>query len=369
METIAFARGVPAPEMIPVDDIQAASEQVLSTDPVRILSYGTGGGYQPLREQVAEWHGVAPDRVILTPGSLQGLALLIQHLQLASTPGKAVRVTVENPTYDRPLILFDRAGFEVESVRIDDEGIDVAELADLLERTRPQLLYVIPTFQNPAGSTLSRQRRTALVEAARRTGTLVLEDDPYGRLHFTESAPPTLFSQAGDAQVIYSSSFSKLVAPGLRVGYMVVPESLAARLTQLANDTYISPTLLGEAIVSRLIEAGRLDPAVERARSMLGSRCDALCAALDAHLPAATFTRPGGGYFLWADLGQCGCTNTGALLDVAARAGVSFVPGSAFGPGNDSAVRLAFSSPPSGLIEEGVRRLASAIEAPLAARR
>lgn len=354
MDVIAFARGVPAPDMIPVNSIREAADRVLDRDGARVLSYGTGGGYPPLRELLAERHGVAPEQVIVTTGSLQGFAFLIQVLARRSAD-RPLRVAVENPTYDRPLLILRDRGALVDSLPLDQDGLDVDALSTLEPGT---LLYTIPNFQNPAGATMTDDRRARLLEVARERDLLVLEDDPYGQLWFEDPPPQGLHER--DDSVLYASSFSKTVSPGLRVGYMIAPRDLAADLERTANDTYISANLLGQAIVHDLLERDLVTPGIERCRRLLAERCDAMTAALDEHMPDFEYTRPAGGYFLWGKLPMG--TSADDLLLPASEQGVSFVPGSAFGPGQEQALRLAFSFPTPDEVQEGVRRLGNALE-------
>lgn len=364
MDTIAFARGVPAPEMLPVDALRAAAARAFDHDPVKVLSYGTGGGWEPLRATLAQRHGVETDRVVVTTGSLQGFSLLAQVLaRRAAAEGRRARVIVERPTYDRPLLLLERLGIEVVPVSLDADGVDVDELEQAMS-AGADLAYLIPTYQNPAGATLTQARREAVLAAASRHDVLVLEDDPYGLLHFEEPAPATLFAQRGDAPVAFSGSFSKTIAPGLRVGWLVLPTELAAAVATLANDTYISASFLGQATVHEFLLAGEFEPNVERARALLAERRDRIVAALHAELPDATFTAPKGGYFIWVRLP--GELDAASVAANAAAFGVSFVPGSSFGAGCEPFARLAFSSPPLDQLETGVQRLARACDATLA---
>lgn len=364
METIAFARGVPAPEMLPVDELRAAATRAFDRDPVRVLSYGTGGGWDPLRARLAADHAVDPSRVIVTPGSLQGFALLAEVLaRRARDEGRTARVIVEQPTYDRPLLLLRRLGIDVVGVAQDDGGVDVDRLEAAMAEGA-DLAYLIPTYQNPSGATLDDGRRDAVVAAAQRHGVLVLEDDPYGLLHFDEPAPARISSRSSEAPLAFSGSFSKTVAPGLRVGWLVLPEELAAPVATLANDTYISTSFLGQATVEEFLAAGCFEPNVERARGLLRERRDAIVGALGEHLPEATFVTPDGGYFIWIRLPDG--LDGGAVARAAGEHGVSFVPGASFGAGCESYVRLAFSSPPLDQLDEGVRRVAAACRSALA---
>jgi DNA-binding transcriptional MocR family regulator len=221
-------------------------------------------------------------------------------------------------------------------------------------------LYTIPTFQNPTGRTLPLERRKRLAELAK-SGLLVLEDDPYSLVRFEGKPLPTVFELADGENVVYSSSFSKTVAPGLRVGYLVMPEALAARVESAAASAYITPALLSQATVYAFLRRGKLETSIGHVCGLLRSRRDAMISALERHLPEATWTVPEGGYFLWLEL-------PGGVEAADLRPdGVTFVPGTDFfaGPGGESALRLAFSSESPAAIEEGVRRLASAVRAAL----
>jgi DNA-binding transcriptional MocR family regulator len=357
METISFARGVPAPECIPVQELADCARAAVERDGETVLSYGPVGGYQPLREWIAERHDVDPGRVLVTNGSLQGLVFLAERFA-----GR--RVLVEQPTYDRPLKILAARGVDVSAVGMDEEGLD----PDALERALaagppPAFLYTIPTFQNPSGRTLTVERRRRLIELARDHDLLVLEDDPYGLVRFEGDAPPTLFELDGGERVLYSSSFSKTIAPGLRVGYFVLPEPLERELEALAVSTYITPALLGEATVFEFLRRGNLDSNLERVRSLLRVRRDAMLEALEHELPGARWSRPEGGYFVWLELPEQ--SDAAALLERAAPAGVTFVPGTDFGGASNSA-RLAFSFVSPEQIHEGVRRLAALVADPVA---
>ena len=356
METISFARGVPAPECIPVELLGDCARAVIERDGATVLSYGPVGGYQPLREWIAERHGVEPTRVLLTNGSLQGLAFLADSVAGA-------RVLVERPTYDRPLKLLAARGVEVTAVEMDDEGLDPDALARALDSgPAPAFLYTIPTFQNPSGRTLSRERRERLVELAQEHDLLVIEDDPYGLVRFEGAAQPTLFDLDAGERVVYSSSFSKTVAPGLRVGYFVLPAALESKLEALAVSTYITPALLGQATVFEFLRRGELERNLERIRPLLAGRRDAMLEGLEHELPAAHWSRPEGGYFVWLELAEG--NDVTALLGRADSVGVSFVPGTDFG-GAPNTARLAFSFVSPDEIREGVRRLATLVAEPV----
>jgi 2-aminoadipate transaminase len=343
MDTISLARGVPAPECIPVDELADCARAAIERDGTTVLSYGPVGGYLPLREWIAERHGVEPARVLVTNGSLQGLAFLADRFAGA-------RVLVERPTYDRPLKLLAARGADVTAVPMDDEGLDLDALEQALDAgPKPAFLYTIPTFQNPSGRTLSTDRRERLVELVRERDLLVLEDDPYGLVRFEGEAPPTLFELDGGEQVVYSSSFSKTVAPGVRVGYFVLPPALDAELEALAVSTYITPVLLGQATVLEFLRRGNFEPNLERVRDLLRARRDAMLDALEQELPAAKWSHPEGGYFVWLEVPR-------EIEDVP---GVAFVRGTDFG-GAPNTARLAFSYVSPDEIREGIRRLSAA---------
>jgi 2-aminoadipate transaminase len=359
VEPISFARGIPAAECLPVDDLADCARAALEADGGSILNYGSPGGYGPLREWLAAHHRVEPARVVVTNGSLQGFLFLAARLAVRGP------VLVEAPTYDRPLKLLAALGAEVFALPVDEDGLDVDSLDVLLRQgVRPAFLYTIPTFQNPTGRTMSKARRRRLVRLARRYDLLIVEDDPYGLVRFEGKAPPTLFELDGGANVAFSSSFSKTVAPGLRVGYLVLPNGLAGEIEAEATSTYITPALLSQATAFEYLRRGRLEANLPRTRRLLRERRDAMLAALARELPHAGWSHPQGGYFLWLELPEG--TRAADFSRRAAAAGVTFVPGSEFfvpGCGGERAVRLAYSFAAPQEIDEGIVRLASAVGA------
>ncbi len=351
MATISFARGVPAPECLPVEALADCARVALERDGRTILSYGPSPGYAPLRAWIAERHGVDEARVFVTNGSLQGFVFLAARLAAGR------RVLVERPTYDRPLKILAELGAHVEALDCDEEGLDPAALERALAAGEaPAFLYLIPTFQNPSGRTLGEERRRRVVELAAEHDLLVLEDDPYGLVRFDGTPLPSLFELSGGT-VAYSSSFSKTIAPGLRVGYFIFPEALSREIAAQATATYITPVLLGQATVHEFVSRGLFEPNLERVRGLLGARRDAMLAALGRDLPELRVNRPEGGYFLWATLDGI---EADALLERAEAAGVTFVEGTDFGGPPDS-FRLAYSFVSTGEIDEGVARLAAAV--------
>ena len=350
---ISFARGVPAPECLPVEELADCARAALERDGRTILSYGPSPGYAPLREWIAARHGVAVERVFITNGSLQGFVFLAQRL----APGR--RVLVESPTYDRPLKILGELGADVVALDCDDDGLDPEALERALrDGPPPAFLYLIPTFQNPSGRSLTEERRRRVVELAREHELLVLEDDPYGLVRFDGVPLPSLFDLS-EGEIAYSSSFSKTVAPGLRVGWFVLPELLAREIAATATSTYITPVLLGQATVHEFVSRGRFEPNLDRVKGLLGARRDAMLGALDRELPGLRTTRPDGGYFLWLELDGVDATG---LLARAEDAGVTFVKGADFGGEPDTA-RLAYSFVSTDEIADGVARLAAALPA------
>ena len=352
---ISFARGVPAPECLPVAELADCARVAIERDGTTILSYGASSGYGPLREWLAARHDVDPARVFITNGSLQGFVFLAQRLAV----GK--RVLVEQPTYDRPLKILRAIGADVVGLHCDDEGLDPDALeAALKSGEKPAFVYLIPTFQNPSGRTLSEERRRRIAELAREHDVLVLEDDPYSLVRFEGVPLPSVFELSGN-EIAYSSSFSKTIAPGLRVGWFVLPEPLAREVELAANGTYIGPVLLGQAAAHEFVSRGLFEPNLERVCELLGKRRDAMLEALDRELPELTITRPEGGYFLWAELGGVDATE---LLARAEAAGVTFVKGTDFDGAPDT-LRLAYSFVSVDEIAEGVSRLAAALAVPV----
>ena len=362
MAVISFARGIPAPECLPVEELADCARAAIERDGPAVLSYGPGGGYAPLREWIATRHGVEPSRVVVTSGSLQGFVFLAEQLVAPGT-----RVLVEAPTYDRPLKILGRLGAQIVGLPMDDDGLQVDALERALaEGEKPAFLYTIATFQNPSGRTLSEERRARIAELAREHELLVLEDDPYGLVRYEGAAPPTIFELEGGTNVAYASSFSKTVAPGVRVGYFVLPPALAASIEALAVSTYISPPFLTQATVHEFVRRGNFEPNLERVRGLLRARRDAMLEALEEHMPdGATWSRPEGGYFVWLDLPE----EAGDLFERAEAAGVTFVRGTDFfadGSGTRS-LRLAFSFVSTQEIEQGVALLGGLVGAPAAA--
>jgi 2-aminoadipate transaminase len=351
---ISFARGAPSLDIVDVEGLRAAADRAFEADPGGMTGYGTAIGYPPLRAWIAERHQVAPEQVIVTNGSMQADAFLFDALVEAGDS-----VIVERPTYDRTLLSLRNRGADLRMVELEPDGIDVAAVERVLAAgAKPKLAHIIPNFQNPAGYTLSAEKRTRLLELARTHGFTIFEDDPYIALRFEGAPLPTMLSMDGDT-VVYASSFSKTVCPGIRVGYLVGPPELIARVVKIATQTYISPNMVSQAIVHQFCLSGALERSIELVREALRERASTLCQALERELPEARFVRPTGGYFLWVDLPRR--TNVDALFEAANELGVLFVKGSDFVlEGAESSLRLAYSGVTPPEIEDGVRRLAEA---------
>ena len=352
---ISFARGAPSLDIIAVEELRSAAERALASDPKGAFSYGTAAGYGPLREWIAGRHDVPVEHVLTTNGSMQADAFLFR---LLVEPGDLV--VVEAPTYDRTLLLLKELGAELMPVALEDDGIDVGELARRLDTgPPPKLAHIIPNFHNPAGCTLSLEKRRRLVELADHHDFLLFEDDPYVELRFEGEALPTMLSLDRSERVVYASSFSKTVCPGIRVGYLAGPPKLIDAVRTMATNTYISPSMVSQAIVAEFCRSGAIERSIETVKGSLRERRDALGEALERDLPEAAFSLPQGGYFLWVDLPDE--ADVARLADEARQRGVVFVPGTDFlVGGGESSLRLAYSGVTADEIAEGISRLAGA---------
>ena len=352
---ISFARGAPSLDIIAADELAQCAERALRADQAGAFAYGTAVGYPPLREWIAEKQSVAVGQVLTTNGSMQADAFLFE---LMVEPGDLV--VVEAPTYDRTLLALQKLGAEVLAIPLEADGIDVGALATALEEgARPKLAHVIPNFQNPAGYTLSLDKRRRLLELAEQYDFVIFEDDPYVELRFEGDRLPTMLSMDRAAKVVYASSFSKTVCPGIRVGYLVGPEPVIAAVVRIATETYISPSMVSQAIVNEFCRSGAIETSIETVRRALRERRDALATALRRELPEATFVEPDGGYFLWVELPEG--SDVDVLFENARDRGVVFVKGTDFLiEGGQNTLRIAYSGVTPAEIDEGVSRLAEA---------
>jgi 2-aminoadipate transaminase len=355
--TISFARGAPSLDIVDVDALREAAVRAFDSDPAGTTAYGTSVGYPRLRSWIADRHGVEPERVLVTNGSMQADAFLFEQLVRAGD-----EVIVERPTYDRTLLSLRGRGARVHAVELQPDGIDTDALAELLSGgpspVRPTLAHIIPNFQNPAGYTLSYEKRRRLLGLAADHGFIVFEDDPYVELRFSGETLPTMLSMDPE-RVVYASSFSKTVCPGIRVGYLVGPPELISAIAQLATSTYISPNMVSQSIVYEFCASGAIERSIETVKHALAERAQTLANALRSELADADFVEPQGGYFMWVTLPEG--TDVQTLFQAAADRGVSFVKGSDFVlEGGENTLRLAYSGVTPEQIETGIARLAEA---------
>jgi 2-aminoadipate transaminase len=374
-DVISFAGGLPAPEVFPIAEVERATETVLREHGKSALQYAPTEGYLPLREllvrQMARYGiKVKPANVMITSGSQQGLDLIGKLFVNAGD-----RILTESPTYLGALQAWSAYQADYLTVPVDDDGLDVARLEAQL-RAGPKFIYVLPNFQNPAGVTLSLERRQRLVELANHYGAPIVEDDPYGQLRYEgEHLPPLVQLDAelhdngpsdgeftGD--VLYLSTLSKTLAPGLRVAWVVAPESVITRLVQMKQGADLHSSTLCQMVAYEVARDGFLDRHVRRIREVYGARRNAMLMALERHFPAEVrWTKPNGGLFLWVTLPE-GLGSTALLKQALERERVAFVPGAAFFPrgGGERTCRLNFSYATPEVIDEGIRRLGSVIE-------
>jgi 2-aminoadipate transaminase len=357
-EVINFAGGLPAPELFDREGIAAAFHQVLAQVPERALQYSTTEGEPTLRAGLAaristQGLPTTPDDLLITTGSQQALSLLSTALL---DPGDTV--LVESPCYLAALQVFGLAGARVVAVPGDDDGVDPAALEDLIRRERPKLLYLVPTFQNPTGRTMPTARRAAVASAAARHGLWIVEDDPYGELRYEGERVPWIATHPGaEDRTVLLGSFSKVMAPGLRLGWLRAPGELlrACAVAKQAADLH-TPTL-NQLAAARYLDV--LDAHVAKVRAVYGERRNAMLAGLPEALPdGSSWNRPEGGMFLWARLPDS--YDTTALLPQVVKQDVAYVPGAPFyaATPDPSTLRLCFVTQTPEEIGEGLRRLA-----------
>src|SRR3954449_7654077 len=298
-DQISFARGAPSIDIVAVDDLSAAAQRAFENDPAGAFSYGSALGYPelrvdqngaagsfsygtpivypPLREWIAQKQELPAEQVIVTNGSMQADAFLFEFLVEDGD-----LVVVEAPTYDRTLLSLGKRGAEILAIPLEEDGIDVAALASALEAgARPTLAHIIPTFQNPAGYTLSLDKRRRLIQLAEQYDFLIFEDDPYIELRFEGERLPTMLSLDSSDHVVYASSFSKTVCPGIRVGYLAGPAQTIAAIQKIATETYISPSMVSESIVNEFCRSGAIERSIETVKEALRERVGVLAAALE----------------------------------------------------------------------------------------
>jgi 2-aminoadipate transaminase len=355
--TINFTRGVPANESFPIDDVIDAARAALKATGPAMLQYGPSAGFQPLREWLADWQGVPADRVLAGNGSLQLIEFLCLHLLEHGDV-----VFTEAPTYDRTITLLRRHHAEVVGIPLEADGPDIEALERALAKRVPKFFYVIPDFQNPAGATCSGAKRRHIVELASRHGFLIVEDAPYRLLRYRGNEERTLYQLAPD-HTLHVSSFTKLIAPGVRTGFMIGQTALINELAKVAEDTYISPGYVAQGITLEWCRRGLLLPQIERLKKLYAPRLEACLAGLDIYMPEAVPTRPDGGFFISLTLPDDVLTT--AVRAQAAARGLNLTDGLAFFPdgGGERFLRLPFCALSPAEIDDGVRRLAESVEA------
>jgi 2-aminoadipate transaminase len=334
----------------------AAGAAALQSKGAAMLQYGPSLGFQPLREWLAQWQQVPVESVLTGNGSLQLIEFLCLHLL---KPGDVV--FTESPTYDRTITLLRRHGARVIGIPLEADGPDIVALEKALTAA-PKFFYLIPDFQNPAGATCSGEKRRRLVELAERHGFLLVEDAPYRLLRYRGREQPTLY-QLAPQRTVHMSSFTKLIAPGVRTGFMIGDAALIAKLAKIAEDTYISPGYVAQGITYEWCRRGLLPPQVERLKKLYAPRLDACLSAIDKYMPDAVATRPDGGFFISLTLPEGIQTTTVRLA--AAQRGLNLADGLAFFPegGGERFLRLPFCALSPAEVDEGIRRLAETVRA------
>ena len=369
---ISFAGGFPDSAMFDVDGIREAVNTALTEEAGGALQYGATEGYNPLREQLARFmtdkgaRDVAPENLIVTTGSQQALDLLGKAL---ISPGD--KVFVEGPTFLATIQCFRLYGAELVSAPIDGEGVKMDELEALIAEHRPKFIYLIPTFGNPSGATLTLERRKKVLELAVKYQTLVIEDDPYGDLYFGAAPPPSLLNLSASVPgsrelLVHCGSLSKVLSPGLRVGWMIAPAELLAKATMCKQFSDAHTSTFAQATAAQYLKAGRMPATLAKVRAVYAERALAMGQALRRELgDAIEFTQPQGGLFIWARLTGAGgkVADGNELAKRAIEKGVAFVPGAPFFCANPdhATLRLSFATADVAKIEEGVARLGQAL--------
>jgi len=367
-DIISFAGGLPAPELFPIKEIEAACQRVLETNGARALQYGQTEGEEPLRSYLAESMSrpdlrVEPENVLITNGSQQALDLIGKLFVDTDSC-----VMTSEPTYLGALQAWNVYEACYVTVPQDDDGILVEEIPRLLaEGWKPRLVYVLPNFHNPAGTTMPLERRVRLVEIAREHDLMLIEDDPYGELRFEGEEITHLYRLAPE-RTIYLSTFSKTLAPGFRLGAVTAPKAIVRKFVQAKQGADLNTAVFSQLVVAEVCRSGLIPRHVQTIRRVYRERRDAMLAAMEAYWPeGCAWTRPHGGLFLWARVPES--INTGEMLPRAVARKVAYVPGMAFYPGEKggfNAMRLNFSYAGVPEIQEGIRRLGDAFKVELA---
>ncbi|MCG8426370.1 MAG: PLP-dependent aminotransferase family protein [Chromatiales bacterium] len=359
-EIISFAGGLPDPQLFPSDDLATALSHLMQEEPSTIYQYGETQGIPALRHWIADNlsdHPQQPDNILITAGAQQGLDLIARCLL---NPGD--KVLIEAPSYLGAIQTFTASEAELISVEMTSEGPDLDKLETILAEQQITAFYCIPNFQNPTGISYSRKTRLALAELLQRHEVWVIEDDPYGALRYRGEALPSLQSLLPD-QTLYLGSFSKIVSPGLRIGWVTAPEQLAAALSKMKQVTDLHTSTLSQQLLLHYLRQDKLMPHITKLRTVYGERLDAMQTALQDNLPKEiSASSPEGGMFLWLELPQT--IDSMELVYPAIEQGVAFVPGIAFYTGEGKAsncLRLNFTNTDTKGIEQGIVRLAQVL--------
>ena len=368
---ISFAGGFPDPAMFDVEGIKEAACKALTDEPGAALQYGATEGFAPLREELASFMGtkgatLTADELIVTTGSQQALDLLGKTM---ISPGD--KVIVEGPTFLATIQCFRLYGAELISAPCDGQGVNTDALEKLIAEHKPKFVYLIPTFGNPSGALLSLERRKKVLELAVKYNTLIVEDDPYGDLYFNEAPPPSLLALSSSVPgsrdlIAYCGSLSKVLSPGLRVGWMVAQPELLAKATMCKQFSDAHTSTFAQATAAQYLKAGRMPATLANVRAVYAQRAKAMCDALTREMgDAVEFTQPQGGLFFWARLtGKGGkITDASEFAKRAIGQGVAFVPGAPFYAANpdNATFRLSFATADIGKIQDGIGRLARAL--------
>jgi DNA-binding transcriptional MocR family regulator len=351
---INFTRGIPPAEVFPVDDLIRAAESALRNDFAVLLQYGRSPGYKPLRELLASWYDVGPDQVLIGNSSLE----IIDFISRTKLDSRR-RVFVEAPSYDRTITTFRRAGAEVVGIPLQGDGVELEALERELKAGPPAVFYIVSDFQNPMGTTTCLEKRQQVARWATQYGFWIIEDAPYRRLRYWGQEAPTIYSLAPD-HTYHLCSFSKTLAPGLRLGYAVATPEAIAELADFAVDTYIGPVLPTQGAVYEYCRLGLLEPNVDKLKALYAPRLRATLRALERYLPEATWSQPEGGFFVGVQLPEAGTMDR--LLPKAVDAGLKLSDGRGFYPAprdGDRFLRIPFCSVTLEEIDNGIARLAS----------
>jgi 2-aminoadipate transaminase len=356
-EILNLTRGIPDPAAFPIEDLIRCSEENLKRDGKVVLQYAHAPGYAPLRDLLAQKYAVKPNNIFMGNSSLEIINFLTQ---IELKPG--VRAFVESPSYDRANTLLRRPGAEVVGIPMEPDGMSLGVFEKELKKGTPALIYMIADFQNPMGTTTSEAKRRQIASWAQQVGFWIVEDAPYRSLRYRGSDVPTMFSMAPE-RVLHLSSVSKLLAPGVRLGYLVGPEEIITRLVKFAVETYIGPVQTSQGMVYEYLRQGLLEPNIEKLKKLYGPRQVGAVASLDKHIPGSIIARPEGGYFVSINLPTGNTMDK--LLSRADGVGLLLTDGRGFflNPADgDRFLRIPFCQVPPDVMEEAIKRIASILD-------